>query len=81
MWRTPDPAGVGGKQTDAIGPRLLPDHRLQTSAIVQTAAAVAEFAAEARKLRVDWLRIIATSAAREAINAEELSAAIERQAA
>jgi len=73
------PVWEGSKQT-RLGRGFYQTHRLQTSAIVQTAAAVAEFAAEASKLRVDWLRIIATSAAREAINAEELSAAIERQA-
>jgi exopolyphosphatase/guanosine-5'-triphosphate,3'-diphosphate pyrophosphatase len=50
--------------------------RLEPEAIARTAAVVAEFAAEARALRARALRLLATSAVREASNGHELVQAI-----
>jgi len=51
-------------------------HRLQPSAITHTARAVAHYAATAREWGVASTRVIATSAARDAVNQSELVAAI-----
>ena len=48
--------------------------------MANTAKAVAEFAAQARERRTTSIRVIATSAARDAVNAGELTAAIEQAA-
>lgn len=56
-------------------------HRLRAEAIADTARVVAEFAATARAARAAALRVIATSAARDAVNQEELLAAIQRACA
>jgi exopolyphosphatase/guanosine-5'-triphosphate,3'-diphosphate pyrophosphatase len=61
-----------------LGQGLYESHRLQPESIARTAAAVAEFAAKARSYQADLIRVIATSAARDAINAAELVGAIER---
>ncbi len=50
---------------------------LKPEAIAATAAAVASFAAMAREAQAVSIRVIATSAAREAVNREDLTAAIE----
>jgi len=55
-------------------------HRLQPAAIESTARAVAQFAAEARVGSAARIRVIATSAARDATNAGELTQAIAHQA-
>jgi exopolyphosphatase / guanosine-5'-triphosphate,3'-diphosphate pyrophosphatase len=59
---------------------LYETHRLQPQAIAATAAAVAKFAAAARERNADTIRVIATSAARDAANPDELVSAIERDA-
>ena len=61
-----------------LGQGFYTSHRLQPEPIAKTAAAVAEFAGQARELGALSVRVIATSAAREAGNRSELLAAIER---
>lgn len=61
-----------------LGQGFYVSHRLQPEAIARTAAAVAEFAAKARSYHADSIRVIATSAARDATNGLELVGAIER---
>src|SRR5262249_14484510 len=53
-------------------------HILQPNAILRTAASVTSFAAAAAKLGPESIRIVATSAARDATNQSELLQAIER---
>jgi exopolyphosphatase / guanosine-5'-triphosphate,3'-diphosphate pyrophosphatase len=53
---------------------------LQPSAIENTACVTADFAEKARELRSQTVRVLATSAARDAVNASELVAAILRKA-
>ena len=65
------------KQT-RLGHGFYETHRLRTEAIAATAKAVADFAAMAREAQAVSIRVIATSAAREAVNREELTAAIEQ---
>src|SRR5260221_3692656 len=61
-----------------LGQGFYETHRLQSGAIAQTARAVAGFASQARQWPVNSLRIIGTSAARDALNPEELGGAIEQ---
>jgi exopolyphosphatase / guanosine-5'-triphosphate,3'-diphosphate pyrophosphatase len=63
-----------------LGQGFYDTHVLQTSAIEQTAKAVAEFASEARNWTPRILKVIATSAARDAQNKEELLDALEKAA-
>lgn len=63
------------KQT-RLGKGFYETHRLQPEPIAQTARAVATFANKARQLGAGSVRIIATSAARDAKNPGELAAAI-----
>jgi len=65
------------KQT-RLGRGFYDTRRLRPEAIAATAQAAAVFAAAARQLQAGSIRIIATSAAREAVNASELTAAIEQ---
>ena len=65
------------KQT-RLGHSFYETHRLQAEAIGATATAVAGFAAMAREAQAASIRVIATSAAREAVNREELTSAIEQ---
>jgi exopolyphosphatase/guanosine-5'-triphosphate,3'-diphosphate pyrophosphatase len=67
------------KQT-RLGHGFYETHRLQGEAIAATANAVSDFAAKARQSQAVSIRVIATSAAREAVNREELTAAIEHAA-
>jgi exopolyphosphatase/guanosine-5'-triphosphate,3'-diphosphate pyrophosphatase len=67
----------GSKQT-RLGKGFYQTHELQPGAISQTARAVAEFASAASKHRSKSIRIIATSAVREAINPNQLTDAIEK---
>ena len=60
-----------------LGKNFYETHRLQPEAIAQTANAVAEFAKTAREMNAEPIRVIATSAARDAINSHELASAIE----
>lgn len=59
-----------------LGAGFYNTHKLQKPAIDLTASVVAEFQASAVKLGAKWVRIIATSAARDAVNANELTGAV-----
>jgi exopolyphosphatase/guanosine-5'-triphosphate,3'-diphosphate pyrophosphatase len=61
-----------------LGRGFYESHRLQPKAIADTARAVAEFAALAQEKNADSLRLIATSAARDAENQQELVTAVRR---
>src|SRR3954451_21411780 len=63
------------KQT-RLGRGFYETHHLQAGPIAETAAAVAEFARLSRAQGADSVRIFATSAAREALNAAALTQAI-----
>ena len=70
-----NPVWEESKQT-RLGRGFYESHRLQASAISATAEAVAKFAALAREQAAHSVRVIATSAAREAVNATDLTGAI-----
>ena len=70
------PVREDSKQT-RLGRGFFETHRLQPDAIAATALAVARFVGEARGLKAESIRIIATSAARDATNPGELTAAIQ----
>lgn len=61
-----------------LGAGFYETSRLQPQAIAETARAVAAFAAKAHELQAASTRVIATSAARDAVNPEDLSSAIAR---
>jgi exopolyphosphatase/guanosine-5'-triphosphate,3'-diphosphate pyrophosphatase len=61
-----------------LGQGFYNSHRLQPEPIANTAKAVAFFASKAGELSASSIRIIATSAARDAVNAGELISAIEQ---
>lgn len=63
-----------------LGAGFFASRRLQPGAIAQTAQAVAAFAAKAGELKAISTRVIATSAARDALNPDELTSAIEHAA-
>jgi len=65
------------KQT-RLGHGFYETHRLKPEAIAATAKAVADFAAMARQIHAVSTSVFATSAAREAVNRHELTAAIEQ---
>jgi exopolyphosphatase/guanosine-5'-triphosphate,3'-diphosphate pyrophosphatase len=65
------------KQT-RLGHGFYETHRLRPEAITATATAVANFVALANEAQVASILVFATSAAREALNREELTAAVER---
>lgn len=67
------------KQT-RLGQGFYETHRLLPAAIANTAQAVADFVRQAQRHQAVATRVIATSAARDAVNAGELVAAIERVA-
>ena len=69
------PVHEDSRQT-RLGKGFYEMHRLQSGPIARTAAAVAEFVEVARQQKALSTRVIATSAARDAINAPELTAAI-----
>jgi exopolyphosphatase/guanosine-5'-triphosphate,3'-diphosphate pyrophosphatase len=71
------PVSETSRQT-RLGAGLYATRRLQPPAIKLTAEAVAAFSAAAAEMGAAPARVIATSAARDAINADELFAAIER---
>ena len=60
-----------------LGSGFYETHQLKSDAIAQTASAVARFAAAARTHGAGSVRIIATSAARDALNRAELLAVID----
>lgn len=70
-----EPIWEGSEQT-RLGRGFYDDHRLRPEAIADTAKAVAHFTAIAQKQGASHLRVIATSAARDAENANELLAAV-----
>ena len=61
-----------------LGKGFYETHRLQPDAITDTAGAVAQFASVARSQNAVSLRVIATSAARDAANKQELLDAIKK---
>ena len=63
------------KQT-RLGKGFYETHQLQPDAIAQTAEAVKNFAAQAKELQTHSIRVIATSAARDAKNSYDLTNAI-----
>jgi exopolyphosphatase/guanosine-5'-triphosphate,3'-diphosphate pyrophosphatase len=71
------PVSEQSKQT-RLGHAFYETHRLQAEAIGATARAVSDFAAMAREAQATSIRVIATSAAREAVNRDELTSAIEQ---
>jgi exopolyphosphatase/guanosine-5'-triphosphate,3'-diphosphate pyrophosphatase len=71
-----NPVWEESKQT-RLGQGFYETLRLQPEPIAKTAEAVAWFGARARDYLVSGIRVIATSAARDAVNAGELIAAIE----
>lgn len=70
-----DPVHEESQQT-RLGKNFYETHRLQPDAIAQTAKAVAEFADLARGKKSGSVRVFATSAARDAVNADDLASAI-----
>jgi exopolyphosphatase/guanosine-5'-triphosphate,3'-diphosphate pyrophosphatase len=72
-----EPVREESKQT-RLGRGFYDTHCLQADAIAATAAAVADFARAARENGAGSIRVIGTSAAREAVNRQELTAAISR---
>jgi exopolyphosphatase/guanosine-5'-triphosphate,3'-diphosphate pyrophosphatase len=61
-----------------LGRGFYETHRLQPDAIARTAEAVAEFAKAAHENKASSVRVIATSAVRDALNPDDLTSAIER---
>ena len=61
-----------------LGRGFYETHRLQPIAIAQTALAVGEFSRAAKNLGAASVRVIATSAARDAQNADALATAVEK---
>jgi exopolyphosphatase / guanosine-5'-triphosphate,3'-diphosphate pyrophosphatase len=59
-----------------LGVGFYETHRLQSGAIIKTAAAVANFSTSAARFGASVVRVIATSAARDAVNASELISAV-----
>jgi len=59
-----------------LGAGFYPDKRLTVPAIARTAEVVGDFASKARRFGANPIRVLATSAAREAQNADELASAI-----
>jgi exopolyphosphatase/guanosine-5'-triphosphate,3'-diphosphate pyrophosphatase len=75
--RDVQPVHEESRQT-RLGKGFYETHRLQPEPIARTAEAVWEFAELAREKGVDSIRVIATSAARDAVNPVDLTASIER---
>jgi exopolyphosphatase / guanosine-5'-triphosphate,3'-diphosphate pyrophosphatase len=72
---------VEESQQTRLGKNFYDTHRLQPDAIAQTANAVAHFANVAREKNSSSIRVIATSAARDAVNPKDLVSAIENASA
>ena len=75
--REVQPVHEESRQT-RLGKGFYETHRLQPEPIARTVEAVWEFAEIAREKAADTIRVIATSAARDAMNPADLTAAIER---
>jgi exopolyphosphatase/guanosine-5'-triphosphate,3'-diphosphate pyrophosphatase len=76
--RRVEPVWEGSKQT-RLGSGFYRTHQLQPEPVARTAAAVASFAATAREWKAVFTRVIATSAARDALNPGLLVSAIEHE--
>jgi exopolyphosphatase / guanosine-5'-triphosphate,3'-diphosphate pyrophosphatase len=76
--RRVDPLVEVSEQT-RLGRGFYENHRLQPAAITHTARAVGDYVAAARERGAVAMRVIATSAARDAINQNELVAAIKAE--
>jgi exopolyphosphatase / guanosine-5'-triphosphate,3'-diphosphate pyrophosphatase len=74
-----EPVWEKSKQT-RLGRGLYKTHLLEETAILDSARAVCNFVAEARAYGAESVRVIATSAAREAANAQDLTRAVEEHA-
>src|SRR5438552_3258900 len=74
--REVNPLCEESKQT-RLGRGFYETRRLQAEPIASTARAVAKFAQTAREWKGNSLRVIATSAARDAVNPQDLLSAIE----
>src|ERR1051325_1521859 len=61
-----------------LGRGFYESRRLRSGPIADTASAGAEVAAKAREQQATAIRVIATSAARDALNGQELASAIEQ---
>src|SRR5581483_1703046 len=70
------PVWEDSKQT-RLGSGFYETHRLQPGPIASTARAVALFAGLARECKAVAIRVVATSAARDAVNVADLVSAIE----
>src|SRR5262245_8571313 len=68
-----------GRQT-RLGRGFYETQRLQPAGVADSAKVVTEFAHTARRQGATSIRVIATSAARDAVNAQELTSAIEKAA-
>jgi exopolyphosphatase/guanosine-5'-triphosphate,3'-diphosphate pyrophosphatase len=75
--RDVQPVHEESRQT-RLGKDFYEKSRLQPEAIAYTAGAVWEFVEIAREKGTDFIRVIATSAARDAVNPADLTASIER---
>ena len=75
--RNVQPVHEESRQT-RLGKGFYETHQLQPESIARTAEAVAEFERIAREQNSTSTRVIATSAARDAVNPRELTVAIER---
>ena len=73
------PVTEASRQT-RLGHGFYQTHRLQPGPIANTAKAVAGFADKARECQAATIRVIATSAARDAVNPHDLTSAIEQAA-
>ena len=71
------PLWEDSKQT-RLGSGFYKTQQLQPEAIVNTAKAVSDFAAQARAMNAESVRVIATSAARDAANAQDLISVVEQ---
>jgi exopolyphosphatase/guanosine-5'-triphosphate,3'-diphosphate pyrophosphatase len=75
--RDVQPVHEESRQT-RLGKGFYETQRLQPETIARTAEAVVEFAKTAREKNSNSIRVIATSAARDAVNPQDLTSAIER---
>jgi exopolyphosphatase / guanosine-5'-triphosphate,3'-diphosphate pyrophosphatase len=75
--RAVQPVHEESRQT-RLGKGFYETHRLQPEPIARTAEAVWEFAEIAREKSANLIRVIATSAARDAVNPADLTTSIER---
>jgi len=70
------PVHEASRQT-RLGRDFYATHRLQPAAVARTAEAVAEFVRRAQAMNSSRIRVVATSAARDAVNPADLISAIE----